>query len=477
MNGSLDAVRDAKKAAGAEFLRRLVSARQPNAPAREHRRQVRVPLAPSQLYMLNRDDLIDRDQVNLCEFYECTAPLLSQNLAPAVQRVCEHHAALRAKFHHDGQGWQQVISDQVDANIVAHIDLSGVKDSDVSDRIEAKAADLQRSLNLAGGPLLRVAHFDLGAGRSGRLLVLVHHVLVDGYSLSALLGELFSTLRRLRDGSPLPGRPEPHGFEEWTGAVAAYWSRGGLQRDASFWLEQPWADTRPLSAGSPVPLVTGEIRYLNFAFDAATTARLVARAARDDAHLVDLMAAVASRIAADWTGSQVISFALWDHGRTPLAPAMDLSRQVGYFAHYWPLALDLAEARSDGDLVRLMRRRRTGGPPRFGFKLARYSGCEDQLSQAFKAIPIPEIHINFLGRYRSGEVPGPGFKRAAESYGPLRNPRNWDHFRIVGINGYVQDGALRINWSYSDAVYRAEEIEGPATALFETLMTIAGGEN
>jgi hypothetical protein len=204
---------------------------------------------------------------------------------------------------------------------------------------------------------------------------------------------------------------------------------------------------------------------LKFSFDPDQTRMMVGRAGRAGLHLIDVIAAAAARVATDWTGSRFVSLAIWNHGRTPLSPGLDLSREIGCFAYYWPLALD-AGSLSDSELPKSLHQRRcVENPPLFGFKLGRYSGRNDWVFNRFKSIPTPEIHINFLGRYRSADAPGCGFRPALESPGPLRNAGNWDHFRVVGINAQILNGSLRASWSFSDAVYTVSEIRGPADAF------------
>jgi len=65
--------------------------------------------------------------------------------------------------------------------------------------LEATAAELQASLNLAEGPLLRVALLDLG-DQPNRLLLVIHHLAVDGVSWRILLEDLQQAYQQLSQG-------------------------------------------------------------------------------------------------------------------------------------------------------------------------------------------------------------------------------------------------------------------------------------
>ena len=94
-------------------------------------------------------------------------------LARVASALETHHDALRLRFHEEEGTWRQV-----HAGVGAHapltvFDLSGLSEAAQQNVIEATAEQVQRSLDLARGPLLRLGYFALGAGEQ-RLLVVVH---------------------------------------------------------------------------------------------------------------------------------------------------------------------------------------------------------------------------------------------------------------------------------------------------------------
>lgn len=456
---------------GQALLQRLISARRAEGRVNDSAFQGVFPLAPTQLYMLNRDDVVGRNHINLSDLYICAPTLHAVHVREAVERLCDRHAVLRTRFQENNGIWRQSIEGGSDSRAFVSIQLEDVSEFELQAHVEAVAAELQLSLHLIEGPLMRIAHFDLGSKRAGRLLIVIHHAIIDGYSLSSVTGEFFTLLRDLHQGRPAAATTTAASqFPTWCEALEDY-VEAELERDASSWLEQPWHKAVPLPIGSSAPLRdAGEICYLKCALGSDETRRLIGRAGECGAHLVDLITTATALTVSAWTGSRVVSLAQWDHGRRPFGPVTDLSREVGCFAHYWPFTMDLDKVGDKDGLVRLAHARRTASrPPHIGFKLGRFSGRDDTLSRQFKTIPIPEIHVNYLGHYWSGEQIDPVLGPAPESPGPLRNPRNWNRFRVVSVNAYVRDGALRFNWSYSNAVYKAEEFELPFRNFVQTL--------
>src|SRR5207253_5449228 len=97
-----------------------------------------------------------------------------------------HHDALRIRFVHTESSWRQFIAKPDDMPPFNRIDLSTCPDSALDTAIAAAASAQQTSLDLSAGPLVRVAFFDLGPRRRGRLLFVIHHLIADAVSIRIL---------------------------------------------------------------------------------------------------------------------------------------------------------------------------------------------------------------------------------------------------------------------------------------------------
>src|SRR4051812_43506209 len=111
-------------------------------------------------------------------------------LMQAAQQLVQHHDALRLRFAWEGDVVRQVNAGVDETVTVATLDLSAVPAAQLAQEIEQIAAEEQGRLDLKTGPLLRVALMDLGPARSSRLLLVVHHLAVDGVSWRILLEDL-----------------------------------------------------------------------------------------------------------------------------------------------------------------------------------------------------------------------------------------------------------------------------------------------
>jgi len=111
------------------------------------------------------------------------------------------------------------------------VDLSGVPASAKS-ALEAAATELQASLNLSQGPWYEWL-FNLGVDKTSRLLLVIHHLVVDGVSWRILVEDLQTTYQQLERGAMLPSkRPRSSSGQSNCGVCVS----GGVD----YWQRQPF---------------------------------------------------------------------------------------------------------------------------------------------------------------------------------------------------------------------------------------------
>ena len=107
--------------------------------------------------------------------------------------VVQRHEALRTTFREvDGR-----VSQRIESGGSIAVPMERVEGADGVDEIAR--AELARPFDLEAGPLLRATLLRLGA-EEHVLLVVMHHIVCDGWSMGVFARELGA----LYEGSPLP---------------------------------------------------------------------------------------------------------------------------------------------------------------------------------------------------------------------------------------------------------------------------------
>ncbi len=159
--------------------------------------------------------------------------LSEEALAQAWQGVIDRHPVLRTSFAGtDLARPLQVVHRHVSLPMERQ-DWRGVDDEEQERRLTVLLdEDRERGFTLDHPPLLRLFLLRLG-DRSWRLVWSHHHVLLDGWSLSTLMAEVFASYEALRHGqSPKLGRPHP--FRDYIAWLEAQ----DLGRAEEYWRER-----------------------------------------------------------------------------------------------------------------------------------------------------------------------------------------------------------------------------------------------
>ncbi|MGW0574365.1 condensation domain-containing protein, partial [Streptomyces tauricus] len=172
------------------------------------------PLTPVQRWFLEREQP-EPWHFNQSVVLQATAEVDADVLRVAAQAVVEQHDALRSRFVREGGEWVGRVAAAEPADLVSVIDATDVQAADEPAFLEARASEVQAGLDLAEGPLLRVALFDLGE-RGQLLLMVVHHLVVDTVSWPVLLEDLASAYAQAERGVVrVEFPPKTSSFSHW----------------------------------------------------------------------------------------------------------------------------------------------------------------------------------------------------------------------------------------------------------------------
>ncbi|MFL6257438.1 MAG: type I polyketide synthase, partial [Pyrinomonadaceae bacterium] len=208
-----------------------------------------VPLTPIQSWFFEEEFAEPHyfNQSVLLEVRETLDPALVER---SVRALLVHHDALRLRFTRGATGWRQFNAgaDNVDDTPFTQLDFSELPPGAHERLIEDASRRLQASLNLSSGPLLRVALYQLGAGRAARLLLSIHHLAVDAVSWRILLEDLQTAYNQLSRGEPVRLPAKSTSFKRWAERLTEHaWSEE-MRREADYWCDSRW------ELPAPVPL-------------------------------------------------------------------------------------------------------------------------------------------------------------------------------------------------------------------------------
>ncbi|HEV8580122.1 MAG TPA: amino acid adenylation domain-containing protein [Thermoanaerobaculia bacterium] len=290
-----------------------------------------------------------------------SGPLDATALASSLAAVLRRHESLRTTFTRaSGKVLQVVAPPSPEAAPLPLVDLRVLPEAAREDEAHRlAAADGRRPFDLARGPLLRVTLVRLAPEESWLLLCL-HHIAADGWSVEILLDELAEGYEARLAGR-LPGRP-PLLIQY---ADFAAWQRGWLQGDAPGHRLDYWrarlGGTLPvldLAPGRPAPagmVRRGDLLTARLPSSLGESLRRLAR--QEGSTLYMVLLAAFGELLRRWAGTADLLIG------TPIArrELPELEPLIGFFVDTLVLRLDAAGDPSFQSLVGRVREVALGG--------------------------------------------------------------------------------------------------------------------
>ena len=430
-----------------------------------------VSLTPIQHWFFEQR-FSDMHHFNLAVMLEAQQTLDAELLKTAVAHLLEHHDALRLRFEYVAGKWQQFNSVREDERVLTSHDLSALTEEAQAEAIEAAVSGLQRSLDLSKGPLVRMALFELGAGRANRLLWLIHHLVVDWVSWRILLEDLATAYGQLSNGEEIKLPPKTTSFKEWAQQLVLYAGTEELASEADYWLAQARQPSKTL----PVDHRAGDNTVASARTVSVSLSKEETRALLQDVTLArgapvnEILLAALVRTCLKWTAESSLLLDVDGHGREDVVQDVDLSRTVGWFSALFPVLLE-CEPRDDMETVlRSVKIKLRSIPNRgIGYGLLRYLSCRAELTPAWKPAPQAEICFTYLGQFDQALNSASLFALAEESPGPFRSERGL-RSHVLDVVGSVVGGRLFADWIYSENLHRRTTIESLAYEFIENLI-------
>ncbi|MDN3356432.1 non-ribosomal peptide synthetase [Actinomadura sp. DC4] len=428
-----------------------------------------VPLTPIQhwFFELGLSDPAHFNQEELLE----TDGLDGTVLRRALLALVDHHDALRLRIEEDGGRWRQRLDGDAGPGILTCHDLSALDEDEVRPRMARIADEAQHGMDLAGGPVIRAALVDLGRGRGQRLLIVVHHLAVDGVSWRILLEDLGTAYRQAADGRAplLPAKTTS--VRTWADKLVRHARSAEALAELDYWASQ--GARRPLPRDHDGENTMRSSAAVTAALsEDETTALLQDVPKAFHTQINDALLAAVGASVHTWTGDDAVCVSLEGHGREDLFADVDTSRTVGWFTSLFPLTLH-GMAQAD-PVIRLkdVGEQLRGIPRRgIGYGILRHLG-DPAVRQALDH-GSPEINFNYLGQF-TPDVTGLGRYAGADeprgrSIGPAGMRRN-----VLDILAAVEHGRLSIEFSYSTALHDARTVERVAENVMSNLRSLLG---
>jgi len=392
-------------------------------------------------------------------------------LRQVFDQIMEHHDALRMVFRTEGSGEVIQFNRENQGRMYDLMMIDLTNDSDVEAAVETAANRIQQEIDLANGPLVKLGLFKTGAG--DHLLIVIHHLVMDGVSWRILLEDLGFGYQSIIQNEALKLPSKTHSFKKWSGQLQQYSNSKEFLREKEYWreLESREIASLPKKAASSHEGAP-ERQCLYFKLEALETEKLLKQVnTAYNTEINDLLLTALGLAVKRSTGLEKVLIQLEGHGREAIIPGMNITRTIGWFTSIYPVILDVTESQDISYTIKHIKEDLRRIPLHgVGYGILKYlTATENKQDLTFRL--NPGISFNYLGQFDQN-IQTQLFAPSKFPVGLTVSPQ-LNQFKLpLDINGIVINNELMFSFDFNTNEYQESTIAALMKNFEAALMSI-----
>ncbi|AZH29547.1 non-ribosomal peptide synthetase [Paenibacillus sp. M-152] len=378
-------------------------------------------------------------------------------LRSAMDKLTTHHDALRITF--DEREKEPVAYNRGTAEGECFtLESYNLLHADQPEAEILQLADaLQRGFDLRNGPLVRLALFRLQ--EADHLLIVIHHLVVDGVSWKILLEDLEKAYQQAANGQKLQLPAKTDSYKEWAARLSKYAHSAQVRQEINYWNEVEAREIRPLPKDHEVSVsLIRDAHQSEVTLSREETENLLKHAHHAyNTEINDILLTALGLAFYEWSGHAEIAVQVASHNRTDCIKDIDVSRTVGRFTSVYPFVIHVSKPEDQAYQIKLVKDNLRRVPNQgAGYGILRYLTNREQQDKTtlFSAKP-PEISFSFDEETREGTT----WRTSALSMfaGSAISPLT-EKAPGFGIHGVVAKERLSIVFEYNAHEYEESTV-------------------
>ena len=391
-------------------------------------------------------------------------------LSKALEAIIAQHDALRFSYRKESGAWKQTYGEAKTKLEVK--DLGNTGSSAFSEAVADIAREAHRSLDIEQGQLIRVFLIKTPeTEKHNRLLIVIHHLAVDGVSWRILIEDFEQLLEGYAKGEEASAGSKTGSYRQWYQGLEEYSKSRSLLLQENYW-KQAREVYEPLPVDKSFE---GKARIKDNAskslrLNQAETKQLLQEVPRVyHTEINDILLAALAATLSGWSGRDKVTIGLEGHGRENLPGSVDVSRTVGWFTSLYPVVLDGSKKKTgEANLIKSIKEDLRRVPDKgIGYGVLKYIKGSENLAGKDPW----DIVFNYLGQVDNVVRESKWFAGAGESSGAALSPE-YEARDKLSLTGIVSAGELTLGWTYSKKYYEEETIDKLGAEFIKNLRDI-----
>ncbi|WP_294961877.1 non-ribosomal peptide synthetase [uncultured Flavobacterium sp.] len=407
-----------------------------------------VGLSPIQSYFFEKHP-INHHHFNQSILLFNSEGIKEEGVRKVFDKIMQHHDALRMTYHKsESNVWLQKNNGEE-----LKYDLERWNYNDL-DSFHEKCEQLQSSININEGPLVKLGLFKGTAG--DHLLIVIHHLVIDAVSWKILLEDLEILFNQYMLGDTLKLPLKTDSFIHWQKELQRYSKSSALEKEHAYWssVNTIAIDKIPLDKKSGNNFVKNESTQ-SYSLNKELTEALLTKCNKAYGTTINEIL-LTSCVTAVKKAFDLQEVAVWmeAHGRENIDADIDISRTIGWFTSIYPVVFSLKEDKNILELISVKDTLRRVPNKGIGYGVLKYLASKEYTLN-------PEISFNYLGNSNDSIEIKEDAKlfEIMDKYKGNESSLAMEREQILDIKAIISDGCVNVDISYSQDLFYDETIE------------------
>ncbi|MEZ4692105.1 MAG: amino acid adenylation domain-containing protein [Ignavibacteria bacterium] len=370
----------------------------------------------------------EEENENVSHFNQSILLSVNKNATPemlekAMKQLTSHHDALRFTYSNSDGKWTQEYGSDYGEFIVE--DLRTEEKYEFGNRVKEIGDRYQSALDIEKGQIVKFVLMQTpDYEKENRLLLIIHHLAVDGVSWRIILEDFELLLTGFSDNKETDLGKKSSSYRQWFKVLEQYGKSKDLLSQEKYWSK---------TIGSYVPIKVDkkyegivrakDIKSSIIKFDEKQTKLLLSEVPGVyHTEINDILLCALAMTVSEWNSDEKVVIGMEGHGRESISESLieniDTSRTVGWFTSLYPVLLELNSGINISDSIKSVKEQLRRVPDKgLGFGVLKYINKEEKYSD--KA--YWDIVFNYLGQLDQAVGSSKWFSGAGESAGEFRS--------------------------------------------------------
>ncbi|MCP5048322.1 MAG: AMP-binding protein, partial [bacterium] len=373
-------------------------------------------------------------------------------------KLQNHHDALRMTYREE-EG--TLIQTNHDLEYPLSLEVHDLREAEDARReMEVLCNKIQSSIDLSKGPLMKLGLFHSDDG--GRLLIAIHHLVVDGVSWRILFEDIETLFAQYKKEETLSLPLKSDSFKVWARELNRYSAGEPFLKEIDYWKEREGKAVSLPVIEKDFPVeenLTKDMSGFSFRLGKEETEQLLTGVNQAfGTEINDILLTALGLGVRETFGHRHLLIAQEGHGREDIliGAEIDISRTIGWFTTVYPVLTDFSYAGDIARQVKEVKEELRRVPHKgIGYGILKYL-TPPEYKQEIDFQLNPQISFNYLGQF-DAEVGEMSFQMARESPGKMdANPQRGYQLEVSGM---ISAKRLKMTVTYNKKQFKPGTIQ------------------